>query len=134
MSVKRRKYDTRTILIVLFVIVVIAAGYILITNLPAEEDWLTPEELLGNKNTYLDGRTIVVRGYYDSNERAIVSTTKNVEKSILPLNYSSVKNATDILRDGVKFDFTGILEAVDTGGSVPPGTVVVFVAEQIKPV
>ncbi len=134
MSVKRRKYDTKTILIVLFVIVVIAAGYILITNLPAEEDWLTPEELLGNKNTYLDGRTIVVRGYYDSNERAIVSTTKNVEKSILPLNYSSVKNATDILKDGVKFDFTGILESVDTGGSVPPGTVVVFVAEQIKPV
>jgi len=134
MSVKRRKYDTRTILIVLFVIVVIAAGYILITNLPAEEDWLTPEELLGNKNTYLDGRTIVVRGYYDSNEGAIVSTTKNVEKSILPLDYSNVKNATDILRDGVKFDFTGILEAVDTGGSVPPGTVVVFVAEQIKPV
>ena len=133
MAGKGKRFDTRTILIILLVLCIVGVGYIIVTNLPPEEEYLTPEDVLKNKDTYLDGRTIVVRGYYDSNAVAIVSTMSTTEgKSELPIDYSNVENATDILRNGVKFDFTGVLESVDVGGSAPPGTVVVFVVEKIE--
>jgi len=112
MSAKRRRYDTRTILIVLFIIVIIAAGYIFITNLPAEEEWLTPEEIMRNKNVYLGGGTIIVRGFYEiTNEGpAVVSTTSTVTgRTVLRLDYSGVTNAIDILIESIKYDFTGYI-------------------------
>jgi len=109
---RRRRFETRTILIVLFIIVVIAAVYVLITNLPAEGDYVTPEEVILNKSKYLD-QTIVVRGYYDidGGNPVIVSTMSTTAgRSILKFDYSNVDNATDKLFVGkTKYDFTGVL-------------------------
>jgi len=132
MRIKGKKIENRTILIVLLVILIIVAGYYLITNSPVEVKYLTPDQVLSNKNKYLNGGEIVVRGYYDSNAVAIVSTMSTVEgKPSLRLNYDNVQNATDILRNGVKFDFAGTLQELNPG---IPGSVVIFVASKIKPV
>ena len=64
MAKKGRKFETRTLLIIVFVLLVIVAAYIVITNLPPEENFLTPEEILNNKDLYLDGDIITVQGYY----------------------------------------------------------------------
>jgi hypothetical protein len=135
MSAKRRKFDTRTILIMLFVIIIIAAVYIYITNLPAEEDTLTPEEVRRNIPTYLNKR-IVVEGYYepDIDEGSIVS---NPLDPLLPppdswlridtINLDNVSIFTD-----VKYHFTGVLTKLEIVGSPTPDYV--LVAEKAKQV
>ena len=134
MRAKRRKFDTRTILIVLFVIVILAAAYIVITNLPVEEDYLTPEEVLGNKELYLNGDPIVVKGYYiyEAGNPVVVSTLSTVVgRSSLRLNFDNLdENETDILRTNVKFKFTGILTLVDENNPYA----VIFIVEKIEEV
>ena len=109
---KGKKYDTRTILIVIFVILVIVAAYIVISNLPPEEDYISPEEVLRNKEAYLD-KTISVKGFYDidGDEDIVVSTMDTTTgREQLKLDFSGLKNnETDVLKTGVKFTFTGVL-------------------------
>ena len=132
MNIRGRKFDTRSILIVLFVIVVIAAIYILITNLPEEEDFLTPEEVLNNKDIYLNGETIVIKGYfiYDGDYPAVVSNLATTTgRPVLRLDYSDVENADDILKTEDTFKFTGIL-IIDEAD--PLGLAVKFMVEKIE--
>lgn len=135
MSAKKKRFDTRTILIVLFVIVIIAAGYIVITNLPAEEEYLIPEEVLSNRDFYLNGEPIVVKGYYDldGNDPVVVSTMSTIEgRTTLELDLEGLSdNETDILRTGNKYKFTGVLNLVDENNPLGP---VIFVVEKIEEV
>lgn len=130
MQIKGKKIENRTILIVLLIILIIIGGYYLITSLPAEKKFLTPEDALNNKDRYLNGEIIVVRGYYDSKTKTIVSSMSNVAGG-LNLDYDNVKNATDILINGHKFDFTGTLQEVNPD---IPGSGVKFVASEIEAV
>ncbi|KYK28450.1 hypothetical protein AYK20_07260 [Thermoplasmatales archaeon SG8-52-1] len=114
MSAKRKRFDTRTILMALLVIVVIAAIIVVILNLPAEENILTPEEVLRNPNKYLNKDSIIVKGYYinPTGTPYIVSTLSEIEDRVqLKIDYSNVKNATDILIENSNYiyTFTGIL-------------------------
>ena len=130
MMIKGKKIENRTILIISVIILIILAGYYIIINLPAEKDYLTVEEVLRNKDRYLNNGTITVRGYYDSNLQSIVSTTSDVVgKSSLRLDYTGITNATDIVENDVKFDFTGILEEVNVG---LPGNIVILKATNIE--
>jgi len=109
-----KRFDTRTILTVLLVLLVIAAGYIVITNLPPEEKYLYPEDVLRNKSQYLN-QTISVRGYYifsDPTTPVIVSTTSTTTgRAELKLDYSHIENATDRLVTGsTLYIFTGVLK------------------------
>ena len=134
MSAKRKRFDTRTVLIILFIIVIIAAGYIFITNLPAEEETFAPEELLMNPGKYLNVESIVVKGFYviTTEGPSIVSTLSTVTgRPSLRLDYSGVANATDILITDTKYKFTGVLTLVDENNPLGP---LIFVAEQIKEV
>ena len=135
MSAKKKRFDTRTILIVLFVIVIIAAGYIVITNLPAEEEYLIPEEVISNRDFYLNGEPIVVKGYYDldGNDPVVVSTMSTIEgRTTLELDLEGLSdNETDILRTGNKYKFTGVLNLVDENNPLGP---VIFVVEKIEEV
>jgi len=135
MSAKKKRFDTRTILIVLFVIVIIAAGYIVITNLPAEEEYLIPEEVISNRDFYLNGEPIVVKGYYDldGNDPVVVSTMSTIEgRTTLELDFEGFSdNETDILRTGNKYKFTGVLILVDENNPLGP---VIFVVEKIEEV
>ena len=133
MSAKKRNYDTRTILIVLFVIVVIIAGYMVVTNLPEEEKFLTPEEVLNNTDLYLNGDEILVRGYYllDPGGPVIVSTlTTTTGRAALDLDLIGLDtNITDILREEVKFKFYGVLKLDEDN---PLGTAVIFDVNKIE--
>lgn len=130
MMIKGKKIENRTILIISAIILIILAGYYIITNLPPEENYLTVEEVLRNKDRYLNNGTIIVRGYYDSDAIAIVSTTSDVTgKSSLDLDPYGVENYSDILTNDVKFDFTGILEEVNVG---LPGNIVILKATEIE--
>jgi len=131
MKIKGKNIENRTILIIFAVVLIILAGYYIITNLPATKNYLSVEEVLRNKENYLNNGTIIIRGYYDSNLQAIVSTMSDViGKSFLRLDYTEVENYTDILKNGVKFDFTGILQEIVNIGS--PEKIVIFKAYKIE--
>ena len=133
MAKKRRKMDTRTLLIALFIILIIAAGYIVVTNLPAEETFLTPEEVVTNRNNYLNGQTITVKGFfiYDGGFPAVVSELTTVEgRTSLILSFENlVANETDVLRSEAKFKFTGVLTLVDENNQYGP---VIFTVSKIE--
>ena len=78
MMIKGKKIENRTILIIIVIILIILAGFYIITNLPPEKNYLTIEEVLRNKDRYLNNGIIIIRGYYDSNSIAIVSTMSDV--------------------------------------------------------
>ena len=113
MSAKRSRFDTRTILIVVLVLIIIAAAYILFTSLPPAEEDKTPEEVLRNKDKYLNGGSIVVKGYfiYDAGHPSVVSTLSNTEgRSVLWLDFEGLdENETDKLKTDTMFRFTGVL-------------------------
>ncbi len=133
MAKKGRKLEIRTVLIVFFIILIIAAGYIVVTNMPAEEEFLTPEEILTNKDTYLNGQTITVKGYYifEGDYPAVVSVLTTAEgRTSLILNFDNlIENETDILRTEAKFKFTGVLTLDEND---PTGLGVIFVVEKIE--
>lgn len=116
-----------------FIILIIAAGYIVITNMPAEEEFLTPEEIVTNKDTYLNGQTITVKGYYifEGDYPAVVSVlTTAAGRTSLILNFDNlIENETDILRTDAKFKFTGVLTLDEND---PTGLGVIFVVEKIE--
>jgi len=114
MSAKRKIFETRTILMALLVIVIIAAIIVVIINLPAEENTLSPEEVLRNPNKYLNNEPIIVKGYYinPTGTPYVVSTLSETEgRAELKIDYSNVKNATDILiqNSNYVYNFTGFL-------------------------
>lgn len=130
MKRKSKLLETRTILIILIVIVIVFGGYLVITNLPPEEDYLTPEEVLANIDHYTDQK-ITVRGYYDisGGYSVIVSTMSTTEgKSELKFDYSNIENATDDLFTGEKYNFNGELVKQDT----PTGFDVILVLDDFK--
>jgi len=130
MKRKRKMLETRTILIILIIIVIVAGGYLIITNLPPEEDYITPEEVFANKEYYIDQK-ITVRGYYDFSGGlpVIVSTMSTTEgRPELRFDYSNIENATDDLFEGEKYDFSGDLIKQDT----PTGFDVILVLDSFK--
>ena len=133
MAKKGRKMDTRTVLIAFFIILVVSAGYIVVTNMPAEEKFLTPEEILANKDNFLSGQIITVKGFfiYDGSLPAVVSVSDPPGgRTSLILNFDNlVENETDILRTEAKFKFTGALTLDETD---PTGLGVIFVVEKIE--
>jgi cytochrome c-type biogenesis protein CcmE len=130
MKSKKKLLDTRQLLIILIVIIIIGGAYLIITNLPPEEEYLTPEQVLANKDHYLN-QNIKVRGYYEvSDSPIVVSTLSTVEgRAELRIDYSNIENATDDLIEGEKFDFTGEL-IKDT----PTGFDVILVLNEFKKV
>ena len=136
MSAKRRRFDTRTVLTVLFIIVVIAAVYVLITNLPVEEDVLSPEEITRNPQLYL-GEKIVVEGYYeaDIDGGSIVSIPVDPispPPESLRIDISNLGNETLPLYADLKYHFTGVLTQLDPGSS--PTIVYILVVEKAEQV
>jgi cytochrome c-type biogenesis protein CcmE len=112
MALKKR-FNTKTFLYILLVIVIIGAGYIVITNLPPSIDFLNPGEVLQNPQKYLN-KEIIVKGYYakDSADNPIITNKMDEAASgrvTLFFDYSNIVNATDDLREGTVYYFTGSL-------------------------
>jgi hypothetical protein len=131
MKGKKKLLDPRQLLIILIVIIIIGGAYLVITNLPPEEDYLTPEVILANKESYLD-KTITVRGFYEIEDIPfVVSTLSTLEgRAELRIDYSNIDNATDNLIEGEKYDFSGILMRQDT----PTGFDVILILDKFSEV
>jgi cytochrome c-type biogenesis protein CcmE len=78
MKIMKRNIENRTILIISILVLIILAGYFILINLPVSKNYFSVEEVLLNKEKYLNNGTITIRGYYDSNLIAIVSTMSEV--------------------------------------------------------
>jgi len=111
MSAKRRRFDTRTVLIVLLVITIVAAAYIVITNLPEEETFLTPEEIKRNRENFIDN-SVVVKGFYTYEAgQPVVASDLSYDTSGLILNLGYLdQNETDKLSPDQVFKFSGVIE------------------------
>ena len=118
MNGKKKRFDTRTTLIILFVILVIVSAYLLITNLPVKENYLTPEGVASNIQQYLN-KTIVVEGYYqpELDGGAMVSKpTSQIsgsQTSWLRVDISKVGSLTT----DIKYHVTGVITQIS---STPP--------------
>jgi len=129
MMIMGKKIENRTILIIISIILIVLAGYYIVVSLPATVDYLTVEDALRNKDSYIN-KTIIIRGYYQSTIQSIVTTMSDVTgKSTLRVDHSDVQNASEILRDGVKYDFTGILQEINV---VPDIDILLFKAIKIE--
>ena len=130
MNAKKKRFDTRNILIILIIIVIIGAGYTLITNLPAEIDTLSPQEVRRNIRTYLN-KTIIVEGYYepDIEEGSIVSRPINQlsepPDSWLKIDVTNLDNKSLPLSSDIKYHFTGVLTELELIGSPTPDYVLI---------
>jgi hypothetical protein len=129
MKSKKNFLDTRSLLIILIVIVIVGGAYLIISNLPPEEDFLTPENVLANKETYLN-QNIKVRGFYIVEENPIVVSTLSTVEGRAELRIIDNVNATDDIFAEEKYDFTGELIRQDT----PTGFDVILDIEKINAV
>jgi hypothetical protein len=139
MAKKGSRFDTRTLLIILLVIVIIGAGYIVITNLPEEIDFVTPGEIVNNPSNFL-GQEVIVKGYYDKDSAdfdvivSTLSTTGGEGREELKINIEKLRetNETDNLRTERLYYFTGKIE--DEGNPVTPGIDVILIVEKFEDV
>ena len=136
MASKGRRLSTRTVLIILLILIIIGAGYIIITNLPEEIDFKTPDEILKNKEGFLNQK-VTVKGYYDKDPGdfpIIVSTMSTTTgRAELKLDYSNIPNATDDLREGTTlYYFTGTIVWEDPEN--PFNVDVILIADEFEEV
>ncbi|UCF49097.1 MAG: hypothetical protein JSU91_04930 [Thermoplasmatales archaeon] len=129
MKGKKKLLDTRQLLIILIVIIIIGGAYLIITNLPPEEEYLTPETILRNKDTYLN-QNIKVRGFYLVEEYPVIVSTLSTVEGRAELRIVDNVNATEDLIENEKYDFTGVLIRQDT----PTGFDVILDIEKINEV
>jgi hypothetical protein len=131
MKRNKKMFETRTLLIILIVIIIIGGAYLIISNLPPEEEYLTPEEVLANKDFY-SNKNLKVRGFYEIEDFSIVvSTLSTIEgRAELRIDISNVENASDLLIEGEKYDFSGELINLDT----PTGFDVILLIDRINEV
>lgn len=114
MAAKRKRFETRTVLIILLVLIIIGAGYIIITNLPEELDYTTVDDVVNNKQNYVN-QNVRVKGIYnfDNNRPGIISIStpaEGEEPNKLNLDLSLlVNNETDDLTAGIVYFFTGTI-------------------------
>jgi hypothetical protein len=129
MSAKKNIFDTKTIIYLLIVILIIAGIYIVVTS-PQPEDQIQtyyPNEILENPQTQenLIGERIIIEGYYDT-EHGIVSTPNDPLVGIA-LDDTQLDNKTSDLplESNTKYEFTGILQRDPS----PLSSSVLFIAE-----
>ena len=132
----RRKIETRTLLYISLVIIIIGAAYIFISSQESTPTYYDPEYVLANSAYFIEsGETIIVRGYYDADVvegGGIVSDYQAVGSELpatgLRLNATAVENVTTKLKEGVLLYFTGHLEYIDPDNVYSD---VVFIATEI---
>jgi cytochrome c-type biogenesis protein CcmE len=122
---KTRRWNTRTILIVLLIVLIAVAVSLYILNLEEPPKYYEPEVLRDKPENFI-GKTVTVEGYY--HDEGFVTSQPALEEGsqALDVDYSDV-NIT--LLDGREYRFTGKLEWVE---ETPYPKDVIFIAEKIK--
>lgn len=134
MSAKKgkRKLETKTLLYILLVIVIIGGGYVYITTLEPTADYYYVGYVLENSDSFIENnQTIIVEGYLDlelDNDVFIVPILQDEKSGKSPtrlkLDYSNIENFTTTYQENVKYHFTGTLKKDE---SDPHNLAVIFV-------
>lgn len=139
MSAKRRKWNIRTVLIVLLVLVVAIAIIFYIFNPPPESaEILTPERVLEGENerNYLNQEIIVKGTYYMSGDGpSVIPSTTDAEPDpnlILLLNLTGITDPNDQPIEDNIYYFTGVLKKLPT--AIPSLLVVILDVTLVDPV
>jgi len=108
---KSSKLSTRTYIYIIIVILIGLGIFLIVTNLPESKDYLTPQQINIDKESYI-GQLVNVIGEFDyfGADPIVLTTTMALEEgSYLKLNLSSLENtnATDNLFQGEKYYFNG---------------------------
>ena len=129
MSAKKNIFDTKMIIYILIIVLIVAGIYIVITG-PQPEDRVQiyfPNEILENPQTRenLIGERIIIEGYYTTN-LGIVGTPNNPLVGIA-LDVTQLVNTTSDLplKANTKYEFTGVLQR----GESQLSSSVLFIAE-----
>jgi len=130
MSAKRSKIDTRTMLYILIVVLIVIGAYYFISNMSEPEKWYSPGDVREN----LVGQKINVQGFYEPDlyDGSIVSDYNNVDEGFLRVDLSNVDSNLLPLKTQTKFKFTGELQEIT--GEFQGLTVLILMAESVDEV
>jgi len=137
MSAKRKsKIELRTVLYILFVVVIFLAIYFFVTSPKDTTKIYNPEQVLRDKSI---GETMTIEGYfeYDNETQGYLRTNPGTDTtgSRLKFDHSNVKNSTEILNTlglNSKVRVTGLLSSIPSEDD-PIGTSVILIASKIEP-
>ncbi len=124
MNAKRRKWDMRTILIILIIAIIIIAIIFVVLNPPSGTiTALNVQEIIQNKDKYVD-KNITVEGYYyisiDGPSLVAATTVSDPNPNIwLNLNESSLNIAKQVagnltISSNQKYRVEGVLQKIES--------------------
>ena len=122
MSVKGKKWDTRTTLYILVIFLIVIAVIYVVTLPPDDsEPVLSVQNVLANTESYLNG-TILVEGIYyvEGSEEYLIPPTNDANPTptqLLPINTENLDNTTILIQQS-KYHLTGRLETVTSTGGI----------------
>ena len=121
MSAKRRNFDTRTVLYVLLVVIIILAIAVFVMSAEdSDQTEFTVSQITNNIKKYIGDRITVV-GIYDStygDDGSLKPPTFDTQiapqgNELLPLSIDD-ETFNETLVSGVKYRVTGVLEEIDS--------------------
>jgi hypothetical protein len=124
MTAKGKKWDTRTILYILVIFLIVIA-IIYVVTLPPDnsEPVLSIQTVLANTESYLN-ETITIEGIYyvEGSEEFLIPPTTDANPTpklndLLPLNTENLDNTTILIQQS-KYHLTGRLETVTSTGGI----------------
>jgi len=124
MIAKGKKWDTRTILYILVIFLIVIA-IIYVVTLPPDnsEPVLSIQTVLANTESYLN-ETITIEGIYyvEGSEEFLIPPTTDANPTpklndLLPLNTENLDNTTILIQQS-KYHLTGRLETVTSTGGI----------------
>lgn len=122
MSAKGKKWDTRTILYILVIFLIVVAVIYVVTLPPDNsEPVLSVQNVLANTESYLN-ETILVEGIYyvEGSEEFLIPPTNDANPTPtqrLLLNTENLDNTTILIQQS-KYHLTGRLETVTSTGGI----------------
>ncbi|PNX50561.1 MAG: hypothetical protein BV456_06275 [Thermoplasmata archaeon M8B2D] len=122
MSAKGKKWDTRTILYILVIFLIVVAVIYVVTLPPDNsEPVLSVQYVLANTESYLN-ETIIVEGIYyvEGSEEYLIPPTTDANPTPtqrLLLNTENLDNTTILIQQS-KYHLTGRLETVTSTGGI----------------
>lgn len=122
MSAKKgkRKIETRTVLYILLVLVIIGGAYVFISSQEEMPTYYSPSYVLKNSDRFIEeNETIIIKGYWDANVvegGGLIDDFQDIGSgeitNVLKLDYTNVLNASTKLDQNLMLLFTGKL-AID---------------------
>jgi hypothetical protein len=135
MAKKKSRIDTRTVIIILIALAIIASGYVIFINLPPTVEYVTIAEVNSNKPNFVNTTQTVIGDFNVYNGYPVIEATSTVkdENDRLKLNYENIQNASDNLIQGEKYYFTGTLIWDEPDGPIP-ATQLILIADEFEAV